>query len=152
MYYETSVRIAASARKVWAVLRDVERWPEWTPTVRRVDRVESAPEYVPGADGPSGELAEGDVVSIKQPRMPTLSWTVVDWNPARSFAWSASGAGVRTVADHRIEATDDLGVTVTLSIRQSGPLAPVIGFLTGRQTRRYVDTEATSLKNRCEQR
>ncbi|OHV49437.1 SRPBCC family protein [Pseudofrankia sp. BMG5.36] len=176
MYYETSVWIAASAAKVWAVLRDVERWPEWTPTVSQVLRVESAPEYVPGADGPAGELAKGDVVSIKQPKLPTLSWTIVDWNPAHSFSWASSSGGVRTVADHRIEeakAAGDAGdakdaptprigladptgapgdgVTVTLSIRQSGPLAPLVGLLTGRQTRRYVDTEAQSLKRRCEQ-
>ncbi|WP_045877569.1 SRPBCC family protein [Pseudofrankia sp. DC12] len=150
MYYETSVRVAASADQVWAVLRDVERWPEWTPTVSRVDRVESAPEYVPGADGPAGELTKGDVVSIKQPRMPTLSWTVLDWSPAGFFSWSASSGGVTTVAEHRIDRTDDLGVTVTLSVRQSGPLAPVVGLLTGRQTRRYVDTEAEGLKRRCE--
>ena len=150
MYYETSVRIAASADQVWAVLRDVERWPEWTPTVSRVDRVESAPEYVPGADGPAGELTKGDVVSIKQPRMPTLSWTVLDWSPATFFSWSSSSGGVITVAEHRIDRTDELGVTVTLSVRQSGPLAPVFGLLTGRQTRRYVDTEAEGLKRRCE--
>ncbi|OHV37660.1 MULTISPECIES: SRPBCC family protein [Pseudofrankia] len=166
MYYETSVRIAASAAKVWAVLRDVERWPEWTPTVSQVLRVESAPEYVPGADGPAGELTKGDVVSIKQPKLPTLTWTIVDWIPARSFTWASSSGGVRTVADHRIEDAPDapdaesetprigaaeLGVTVTLSIRQSGPLASVVGLLTARQTRRYVDTEAQSLKARCEQ-
>jgi uncharacterized membrane protein len=150
VYYETSVRIAAAADQVWAVLREVERWPEWTPTVSRVDRVESAPEYVPGADGPAGELTKGDVVSIKQPRMPTLSWTVLEWSPGRFFSWSASSGGVTTVAEHRIDRTDDLGVTVTLSVRQSGPLAPVIGLLTGRQTRRYVDTEAQGLKHRCE--
>ncbi|MBL7490903.1 SRPBCC family protein [Frankia sp. AgB1.9] len=150
MYYETSVRIAAAADQVWAVLREVERWPEWTPTVSRVDRVESAPEYVPGADGPAGELTKGDVVSIRQPRMPTLSWTVLDWSPGSFFSWSASSGGVTTVAEHRIDRTDDLGVTVTLSVRQSGLLAPVIGLLTGRQTRRYVDTEAQGLKHRCE--
>ncbi|ADP84036.1 SRPBCC family protein [Pseudofrankia inefficax] len=150
MYYETSVRIAATADQVWAVLRDVERWPEWTPTVSRVDRVESAPEYVPGADGPAGELTKGDVVSIKQPRMPTLSWTVLDWSPGGFFSWSASSGGVTTVAEHRIDRADDLGVTVTLSVRQSGPLAPVVGLLTGRQTRQYVDTEAQGLKRRCE--
>jgi hypothetical protein len=150
MYYERSVRIAASADKVWAVLRDVERWPEWTSTISRVDRVESTPEYVPGADGPAGELTEGDVVSIKRPNMPTLSWTVDEWDAGSRFSWSTTNAGVRTVAARRVEATDDLGVTVTLTIQQTGPLAPVVGLLTGRQTRRYIDTEAQGLKQRCE--
>lgn len=150
MYYETSVRIAASADRVWAVLREVERWPEWTPTVTRVD-LESTPEYVPGADGPAGELTKGDVVSIKQPRMRTLSWTVDEWDPGAFFSWSSTSGGVTTVATHRIDKSDDLGVTVTLAVRHSGRLARVVAALTGRQTRRYVDTEAESLKRRCEQ-
>ena len=29
--------------RIWSVLLDVERWPEWTPTVTRVNRLESAP-------------------------------------------------------------------------------------------------------------
>jgi uncharacterized membrane protein len=149
VYYETSVRIAARADRVWDVLREVERWPEWTPTVTRVD-LESTPEYVPGADGPAGELAKGDVVSIKQPRMRTLSWTIDEWEPASFFSWSSTSGGVTTVATHRVDRTDDLGVTVTLGIRQSGLLAPVVAALIGRQTRRYVDTEAASLKRRCE--
>ncbi|MBL7496874.1 SRPBCC family protein [Frankia sp. CNm7] len=152
MYYETSVRIAAPAERVWAVLRDVERWPEWTPTMSQVHRIESAPEYVPGADGPTGELSKGDVVTIKQPRLPTASWTVTAWNPGASFAWTSTNGGTRTVADHQIAPDPDgTSVTVTLSIRQTGPLAGLIALLAGGLTRRYVDTEAASLKSRCEQ-
>jgi uncharacterized membrane protein len=161
VYYETSVRIAASAPQVWSVLRDVERWPEWTTTVRRVRRVESAPEYVPGEDGPAGELTEGDIVSIKQPGLPTLSWRVVEWRPNALFAWASTSAGLRTVAEHRVEespavpglhcAGERAGVTVTLTLRQTGPLAGLAALLAGRRTRRYVDTEAASLRARCEQ-
>jgi hypothetical protein len=31
---ESRIRIAAGAHEVWAYLCDVERWPEWAPTVR----------------------------------------------------------------------------------------------------------------------
>ncbi|WP_338013787.1 hypothetical protein [Pseudofrankia asymbiotica] len=42
------------------------------------------------------------------------------------------------------------GVTVTLSLRQSGPLAPIVGLFMSRLVRRYVDTEAQRLRRRRE--
>jgi uncharacterized membrane protein len=161
VYYETSVRIVAPIERVWAVWRDIERWPEWTPTVRRVHRLDSAPEYVPGADGPAGELAVGDAVSIKQPGAPALTWTVVEWKPNALFAWASATAGLRTIAEHRVERSaavrglhgavgEKAGVTVTLTLRKTGALAGLVSLLTGRRIRRFVDTEAASLKTRCE--
>lgn len=37
MNYEARIHIDASADIVWATLSDVERWPEWTGSVRAVD-------------------------------------------------------------------------------------------------------------------
>jgi hypothetical protein len=33
------VEIKAPAERVWAVMRDIERWPEWTPTVTKIGRI-----------------------------------------------------------------------------------------------------------------
>lgn len=41
--FRTEVRIQAPAECVLAVMRDNERWPEWTPTVKRIRRLESGP-------------------------------------------------------------------------------------------------------------
>jgi hypothetical protein len=56
---------------------------------------------------------------------------------------------VTTVGGHRITPRGD-GVEVTLSIRQTGPLAWLVGLITSRLTRRYVQTEANGLKRRSE--
>jgi uncharacterized membrane protein len=138
MYYETAVTINAEADQVWSVLRDVERWPEWTPTVTSVQVSD-------------GELRIGSVARIRQPRLPMADWTVHDLTPGSGFAWTATAAGMTTVGDHRITPTPDgSGVGVTLSLRQSGPLAPLVGLFMGRLVRRYVDTEAQRLRERCE--
>ncbi|WP_018500607.1 SRPBCC family protein [Parafrankia discariae] len=140
MYYETSVTIDATADEVWAVLRDVERWPTWTPTMTTVDTAD-------------GELRDGSLVRIRQPRLPAAEWTVTDLVPGAGFSWISRATGMTTVADHRITPAAEPGrVTVRLSLRQSGPLAPVVAPFMARLVRRYVDTEAQGLRQHCEQR
>ena len=137
MDYEFSVEIDAAPDEVWKVLTDVERWPEWTPSMTRVERLDPGPFQV------------GSTARIKQPTFPPVAWRVTELEPEQSFSWTASGPGVTTVGSHRITPRGD-GVEVTLGIRQTGPLAWLIGLLTSRLTRRYVQTEANGLKRRCE--
>ncbi|CAI7974293.1 MULTISPECIES: SRPBCC family protein [unclassified Parafrankia] len=151
MYYETSVTIDATSDEVWAVMRDVERWPTWTPTMTTVDMA-ARPAAV-GSSGADGELRDGSVVRIRQPRLPAAEWTVTDLTPGSGFSWISRATGMTTVADHRITpAAEDGKVTVRLSLRQSGPLAPVVALFMARLVRRYVDTEAQCLRQHCEQR
>ena len=45
---ESRITIASSVREVWAYICDVERWPEWAPTVLE-GRVRGGPPLQPGA-------------------------------------------------------------------------------------------------------
>lgn len=138
MRYEVSVHIDAPLVRVWEVLADVERWPTWTPTMTEVRRLDSGP------------FGPGSRARVKQPRLPAVVWRVTDLEPGRSFAWQGESLGVTTLADHRLVEDPAGGVTATVGIRQSGPLAGLVGLLGGRLARRYVDTEAASLKRCCE--
>lgn len=138
MNFEASVEIDATPSHVWAVLTDVEAWPTWTESVRRVERLD---------DGP---FAVGSRARIKQPRLPAVVWEVTEVEPERSFAWSNSSAGLTTVAGHVVRANDAHGATFTNSITQTGPLASLLGWLIGGMTRRYLQMEAQGLKRRCE--
>ncbi len=140
MQYQQSIDIEAPPAEVWAVLFDVERWPEWTASVTSVRRLDSGP------------LAPGSTVRIKQPRLPTTRWRVTELRPGASFSWIAEGPGVRTMADHEIASRGAGGATVTLRVRPSGPFGKVVGRLTAGLTRRYVALEAEGLKRRAEQR
>lgn len=139
MSYTTSITINAPAERVWAVMTDVERWPEWTASVSSVERLDSGP------------FTTGSRARIKQPKLPTTIWTVTAIQPGRSFTWRAQSSGVTTVANHQIApAADGQSVTVTLSIEESGPLAPLVRLLASGMTRRYVNMEAEGLKERSE--
>jgi len=37
MKYEVSIDIVADTQLVWEVLTDLERWPEWTQSVTRLE-------------------------------------------------------------------------------------------------------------------
>ena len=138
MRVETTIEIDAPPETVWAVMTDVARWPEWTTSVERAERLD---------DGP---LGVGSRARLKQPKFPPVVWEVTELEPGRSFSWTAKNVGVTSVGEHRIAPHPNHGVTVTLSLRQEGPLAPVLTALTSKLTRRYVEAEAHGLKRRSE--
>lgn len=136
MAYRTSVTIDAPIVKVWAVLADVASWPSWTPTVTSVRALSGSPQL--GAD-----------FEVEQPRLAKAVWEVAVWEPPTRFDWVTKSMGIVTEATHDL--TDDGGRTVvTLAVSQSGGLAPLVRLFYGRLTRRYMATEAASLKARCE--
>jgi uncharacterized membrane protein len=138
MQVETVVDIDAPPERVWQIMSDVERWPEWTASVERAERLDEGP------------LSVGSRARLKQPKFPPVVWEVTDLQPGRSFSWTAKNVGVTSVGRHEIAPRGDSGSRVALSLRQEGPLAPLLALLTSKLTRRYVETEAQGLKRRCE--
>ncbi|KAA1429177.1 SRPBCC family protein [Nocardioides antri] len=133
--FETTRHIDAPTDAVWRVMSDVARWPEWTPTVTGVDRLD---------DGP---LRVGSRAKLRQPRLPAAVWEVTHLVEGREFTWEAKGPGVRTIGRHEVVA-DGSGSKVTLSIEQAGPMGAVAALVWRRLTQRYVELEAESLDQR----
>ena len=140
MEQSTRVEVAAPVERVWEVLLDVERWPEWASTVTSVRRLD---------DGP---LAVGSKVRIEQPRIPSTEYVVTELEPDRSFVWVATAPGVRTTARHLLEELGPDGTRVTLAVEQAGPVAAVMGRFYRRLTDRYLAAEAEGIKARSEGR
>ncbi|MEH0819683.1 MULTISPECIES: SRPBCC family protein [unclassified Micromonospora] len=138
MRFATATEIRADLDRVWAVQTDVERWPEWTASVRAARRLEPGP------------LALGSTAGLEQPRLRPARWRVTEIDPPRSFTWESDGPGVHTRAEHRLVPLSDGRVRAELVVVQTGPLAPLIGLLGGRLIRRYLRLEADGLRARCE--
>ena len=137
--FRISTTIDAPAERVWAVLADVERWPEWTASVSRVELLTSAP------------LGTGSRVRIDQPKLRPAVWTVTLWQPGQCFVWESTNPGVKVVAEHVI-APSAGGCTVTLAVHFSGLLGSVMGALNRKLTSHYLELEANGLKARSESR
>jgi hypothetical protein len=139
MEQNTTIDIAAPPERVWEVLSDVEYWPEWTPTVTSVRRLD---------DGP---LRTGSRAKIRQPRIPETEYVVTALEPGRSFTWVSRGPGVLTTARHSTEALPGGLTRVRLSVAQAGWLGSFMGRFYRGLTDRYLAEEANGLKARCEQ-
>ena len=131
MRYETSATTTADPERLWAVLADVESWPEWIATYEEV-RLERGP------------LSVGATARVKQRGLAAGTWTVTELEEGRSFVWESRQPGVRTVGRHRVEPAPG-GSRLTLELEQSGWLAGMVGTLLAARIRRYVDLECARL-------
>jgi hypothetical protein len=118
-------------------MADVERWPEWTTSVTRLERLDSGP------------FGLGSRVRIRQPKLKTMIWQVTEFDKGRSFTWEARSPGVHVIGRHEIRPADR-GSIVTLIAIQSGWLATLLAPFFKALAQRYVQIEAQGLKRKCE--
>ena len=137
MRFESSVTVQAPAQRVWEVFSDVARWPEWTPTVESVERLDE------------GRIHVGARTRIRQPKLPVAIWEVTELVEGEYFEWVSRGPGVRTTGGHRVTATP-AGTVATSVIDQQGPLGWLFGSLLAKLTNRYLALEGESLKKASE--
>jgi uncharacterized protein YndB with AHSA1/START domain len=133
--FSINVDIAAPPERVWSVMADVERWPEWTPTVTRIERLDQGP------------LAVGSRARIRQPKLPVAIWEVTELREGRGFTWVTRSPGVRVVATHGVERVGQ-GTRATLSVEFSGLLGGLVARLTRGLNHRYLALEAQGLRER----
>lgn len=129
--------IAATPAAVWAVLADMEHWPQWTASMRSVTRLDSGP------------LGLDSKVRVVQPGLLPAVYTITAWEPARKFDWASSAPGVHIVAGHVIEPEAN-GCRITLSIHFGGLFGGIAGMLFSSRIHRFMTMEGEGLKQRSE--
>lgn len=139
VHVERTIDIDAPPDVVWRVMTDVEKWPEWTPSMRRIEKMGDAP------------FGKGSSARVAARFAPRAVWTVTEFEENRSFTWEAKTANSQAVAGHVIE-PDGAGSKVTLSVDVTGSwMIKVLGPLMAITIRRSVRQEADGLKRRSEE-
>lgn len=133
----TTIDIQAPAARVWAVLRDVEHWCEWTPTISRVQPLDAGP------------LNVGTSAIVRQPKLLPARWHVTEIEEGRSFTWITRAPGIVVTARHWVDGAAN-GSRATLSLDFSGFLGALCARLTRGLNARYLALEAKGLKKRVE--
>ncbi|MDA7977915.1 MAG: SRPBCC family protein [Pirellulales bacterium] len=137
MKLKETCKIHVPRKLVWTATIEIDRWPQWTPTVQTVERIDEGP------------LRVGSEAFLKQPGMPKSRWRVTSLDAGRRFAWETRMRGMRIVATHEL-ADCEAGTRNTLIVEMQGVatwlLAPLIWF----SARKNLKTENAALKRFCE--
>lgn len=136
--YTSTVVIRAPAERVWEMLSAVESWPQWLPTVSRVEALDGTP------------LQLGARFRLTQPKLRPTVWTVSELEPLLRFTWRAKSSGMEMVADHVLERVAPETTRVQLTFQFKGWLGSLLGAVFGAITRDYIAQEAQALKLRAE--
>ena len=129
--------INAPADQIWSTLSEITSWPEWTPTVKKVYRLDET------------TVGVGSRFKLYQPKLLPAEWRITIWEPGIGFEWVSKVPGVVTTAGHRLKNTDS-GMELQLIIEFAGPLGGFMGRIAGKLTKEYLSLEAAGLKRRCE--
>ncbi len=113
--FRAQTQIDASPERIWRILTDAPRYPEWDPTVDRIE----------------GRIAAGEKITAYTKLSPGRAFpvTVSEFEPGRKMTWSSGMPlglfkGVRTFT---LTPRDDGQVDFSLREEFSGPLLALIG-------------------------
>lgn len=137
MILADSISIHAPLSVVWRETVDVERWPEWTPTVTASERL---------GEGP---LRVGSEVRLRQPGQPAAVWTVTSLDPLERFSWETQRPGLRMTATHALASEGD-GTRNALNVEITGALSVLLWPVLRVLVSRALALENRGLKARCE--
>ena len=138
MRIEHSLDIDVPPETVWSITTDIERWPEWTPTVTSIRHVSGHP------------FGLGSVARIKQPMQAEAEWTVTAYEAGRRFSWESTRTGLLFVGTHEVHPSG-AGTRSVLRMEASGWLAILMWPVLLVATRHAIARENQGLKERSEQ-
>jgi hypothetical protein len=113
--FAAAVSIHATAERVWSILTDASRYPEWNPTVDKVD----------------GRIAAGERIALHVKLNPGRAFpvTVAAFDPPRRMVWRGGMPLGLFVGERVFELAPRGGGVVDFSMRErfTGLLTPLIG-------------------------
>lgn len=113
MRFESSIEINAPATKVWALVDRLEEWPQWMPSIKKIERTSKEPLTV------GSKL----FVTAKVSRLTVrLLMTITKFVPERSVVLEGKALGTKLIRFYTLEPLN--GKTkVTIGGDVSGALA-----------------------------
>jgi len=113
MRFESSIEINAPAKKVWALIDKLEEWPQWMPSIKKIERVFKGPLTVGSQLSVTAKVSGLTV---------TLLMTITEFVPERNVVMEGKALGTKLTRFYTLEPVN--GKTkVTIGGDVSGALA-----------------------------
>jgi carbon monoxide dehydrogenase subunit G len=113
MRFESSIEINAPVKKVWALIDKLEEWPQWMPSIKKIERVSKGPLAV------GSQLA---VTAKVSGLTVTLLMTIIKFVPERTVVMQGKALGTNLTRFYDLEPVNDK-TKVTIGGDVSGALA-----------------------------
>jgi carbon monoxide dehydrogenase subunit G len=137
MRFESIIDINAPVEKVWTLIDKLEQWPQWMPSIKKIERVSKGP------------LTAGSQLSVTAKvsgLTVTLLMTITEFVPERNVVMKGKVLGTNLTRFYNLEALD--GQTkATVGGEVSGALA----WLARRGGQAISDEIAQAVKKRIEE-
>ena len=137
MRFESSIDINAPVEEIWALIDKLEQWPQWTPSIKKIERVSKGP------------LTAGSQLSVTAKVSGltiTLLMTITEFVPERNVVMKGKALGTNLTRFYNLEPLDGKA-KVTIGGEVSGALA----WLACRGGQAVSDEIARAVKKRIEE-
>jgi carbon monoxide dehydrogenase subunit G len=94
MRFESSIDINAPVEKVWALIDELEEWPRWMPSIRRIERISQGPLTVGSQLSVTAEVSGLTV---------TLVMTIIEFVPERNVVMEGKALGTKLTRFYTLE-------------------------------------------------
>ena len=94
MRFESSIEINAPAEKVWALIGKLEEWRQWTPSIKKIERV---------SKGPLGVGSTLAVTTKISGLTVTLLMTITKFVPERNVVLEGKALGTKLTRFYTLE-------------------------------------------------
>ena len=136
MKFSASVEINTTSEKAWALVKNVEEWPSWIPSLKKIEKVSGEP------------MGKGSQVRViaKSAITVNLLMTITEFVPGRRVVMEGKVLGVKMTRYYEMEPVAQNKAKLTAGGEVSGLLA----FLVRRGGQRLSEEIVQALKKKVE--
>jgi carbon monoxide dehydrogenase subunit G len=136
MRFESSIDINAPVEEVWALVDKLEEWPQWMPSIKKIERLSEGPLAVGSQLSVTAEVSGFAV---------TLLMTITEFVPQRSVVLEGKALGTELTRFYNLEPVN--GKT---KVTVGGDVSGALAWLASRGGQAISDEIALAVKTRIE--
>jgi len=136
MKFSASVEINATPEKAWALLNNVEEWPRWIPSLKKIEKVSKGP------------LGVGSRVLVVARSLITVNllMTITEFIPGRRVVMEGKVLGVKMTRYYELEPVGQDKAKLTAG----GEVSGILSFLVRRGGQKLSEEIVQALKKKVE--